>query len=656
MTGLLVSSVTSANDDSSVLFMQAENPTQSWGSGWASENTLNGFTGDGYIVWRGIDDFRTSEESPPAGINAYDFIVTAPGTYQFNARVQPRVGNAGTASDKDNDGWVKFTSGSPTEGVQGDSAKWTKFYVAAADEAWNNYTRGEQYDPRLFTAIKRDLAAGTHRVLVGGRSARFAIDSIGLSLVAPMLIDTTAMSIPSVLNHISETELTSTPTPTEEPSSADITPLLTAQPSTPTVTEACTASGNTLTAARGKFSQLCTARLLKDCDPLSTGGWLCSTETLGGNASGAKVSATPVTQTQPASDTSTAPVAPSCAAQASTLGQAKAGFAISCSGFTRRDCDRAADGNWMCSSQNIGNNSPVLVSTLENNAAPEVTNEIASPTSPDNAIVSTQPEIVPAESPLPTSSENPSSPPPAQNPIAPTRISSSDLLALHYDNCPDKDDGHAIVTGKAVVDAVGLSNIIVVNGTCGDSIRNLYQPSSVEVLQAVWGDNWLDGFNEQEISVSIAAERWASTLANGDEVWVAEGGPSDFTADVLRRIGELYPSVNRKNVKVVQHSSGGGFNERYTTVAGMNIVKQTAEYITVPDGNNTNNGSADLNQKSSSFVEIARQSRYAIEWEVAFDYLNPVSKLDFSDTVELLYIVNDNETQTVDDFAQRYLR
>jgi len=174
-------------------------------------------------------------------------------------------------------------------------------------------------------------------------------------------------------------------------------------------------------------------------------------------------------------------------------------------------------------------------------------------------------------------------------------------------------------------------------------------------LRATWGDSWLDGFGQRDASVNRSADAWAAVLSNGGKVWVADGGPSDFTARVLRQIGERYPSVDRKRVHVIQHSHGGGFNESNTSSANIALVRNEATYITIANGNQGPNGTAKLNQVSSSFVLRARASRLAAAWEAAFDYLNPSRRLDFSDTVELLYIVNDTETQTVNEFASRYL-
>ena len=615
-------SLQSAAMANTVLTIQAENASQTTGSGWSTESQLGGFTGSGYIVWRGADDFRTSDAQPPAGIKAYDFQVTQAGTYEFVARVQARVGNGTAANDKDNDAWVKFTSGSATSGVEGDAAKWTKFFVSGSDESWKNYTRGEQYGPTFFTDIQRDLTVGTHRILIGGRSARFAIDSVSLEL-------------------LSSSGAVGEPDPVIVPVSTPTEPMA----------NVCTATGATLSSAKSAYADSCPNIPRQDCDPIGGGGWMCSSGVIGASAPG--VTATPSNPATPSipvdippSEAPSAPETPSepetpempstpvagesCTATGSSLTQAKQNYASSCAPIPRQDCDPVRGGGWMCSSGVIGASAPGVTAT---------------PSTP------TTTPSTPTTTPS-TPVETPSSP--EGGTVG--RIDARDLLSLHYDNCPDRDDGHALVAGKAVIDEVGLQNVLVVNGTCGANIRNRYQPESVAVLDAVWGNDWLDYFNQQTLSVNTAADRWAATLANGDDVWVAEGGPSDFTAGVLRRLDAIYPSVDRKRIHVVQHSAGSSFNEANTLSANISLVKQVADYIAIPDGNARNNGNADLNQKSSSFVSIALQSRYASEWEVAFDYLSPDTKLDFSDTVELLYIIDDTQTLTVDDFADRYLR
>ena len=71
----------------------------------------------------------------------------------------------------------------------------------------------------------------------------------------------------------------------------------------------------------------------------------------------------------------------------------------------------------------------------------------------------------------------------------------------------------------------------------------------------------------------------------------------------------------------------------------------------------SNNATADLNIKSDSFVNRARSSsRYGSAWNAAFAYLNPNTKLDFSDTVELLHIlgVPKSRVANVNEFGNEY--
>ena len=359
-----------------------------------------------------------------------------------------------------------------------------------------------------------------------------------------------------------------------------------------------------------------------------------------------------------------------CTAMAGSLNAAKQAFAQQCPSLSRRDCDPMPDGQWLCSSDVIGSNAPGgVTSTPSEPEAPTPTDAPTTPTEPEPVAEPSEPSepanpepAAPAEPPAaePAAPAPPATPEPAA-PAAPVAgggtvglVKSIDLVALHYDNCPDRDDGHAVVAGKTVVEKIGLQNIIVVNGTCGDAISDDYQPSSVSVLQATWGSDWLDSFDDGDASVAASASAWAATVSNGGDVWVAEGGPSDFTGRVLRRLGSEFPSVDRKKVHVVQHSTG--FNQGNTSSANLSLIRSEADYITIPDGNSGGNGSADLNNRSSSFVNSARQSQFASAWEAAFDYLNPAQRLDFSDTVELLYLIGDDETQTVDDFARTYLQ
>lgn len=430
-------------------------------------------------------------------------------------------------------------------------------------------------------------------------------------------------------------------------------------PSAPVEGNSCsivTVADASLGAAKQEFEQSCPGLQRKDCDPVSGDRWMCSTDNV--------TTGTPIQPTSPTPDPGPSPeptpeptpeppiVDPSppisgvCDAQGPNLQTAIQAYALSCPDIPRRDCDPTDDGQWTCSSAVIGSNAPGPVAGGGNPTPIEPI-----PTEP----TPTEPTPTPTEPP-------PSEPTPTPTQPTPTpasaigKVDVNDLVALHYDNCPDRDDGHALAAGKAVVVRTGLSNVLVVNGTCGDGIRGSYQRSSEEVVRAVWGNQWLDYFNDEQATIQTATQRWTDVLSNGGDVWVAEGGPSDFTAKVLRNIANQFPSLNLKKVHVIQHSSGNAFNEAQTSRSNIELIKRVADYRAIPNGNGGGNGSAGLRNNSSFFVATARQSRFSSEWNAAFSYLNPNERLDFSDTVELLYMINDTSTQTVDDFARTYLR
>lgn len=422
-----------------------------------------------------------------------------------------------------------------------------------------------------------------------------------------------------------------------------------------------TDSSGTLRSARSLYFSQCEEYALRDCDPVGGGGWMCSSQVIGRFSPDFRIAER--VESEPVASPALPEPGDSqrCYVVGATLDEAKQSFAQNCNTHARKDCDPRAQNQWVCSSENI--TSSTQFAEFNNSDIPAIETPPAvldAPVTPTAPIEQTPPTPV---QPEPTPDPAPTPQPPASGSGA-GRLATPDLLALHYDNCPDRDDGHALPAGKAVVDALGISNVMVVNGTCGDAIRNRFNPASHAVATAVWGDSYLDADGARASAVFEAANRWASTLSNGGDVWVAEGGQSDFTADVVKRIESQFPGNNLKNIHVIQHSAGRtAYNEVFTQPDNLGYLQDRTHYQTIPNGNVGGNGSADLNEQSNTFVSMARSSRYSAEWEAAFDYLRPDCavrtencKLDFSDTVELLYIVDDQRTLTVEDFANTYLR
>lgn len=414
------------------------------------------------------------------------------------------------------------------------------------------------------------------------------------------------------------------------------------------------ASGS-LSTARDLFRNSCPTSTLIDCDPILGGGWQCSSALINADAPLSEQVAT--TNTRPPPNNTS-----ECYAVARGLDQSKLVFTRKCENYERSSCNPIGDNLWVCSSANVSVTSRHSKTSIR--ADNRTDNSRLSGTS---NIRTSKPALITTKA-LAISVFKDTD---AVNGVDNNRVSNTrlgrlapnDLLVLHYDNCPDKDDGHAIPAGKSVVEKYDINNVLAVNGTCGNSIRIRFNPASNAVMNASWGTEFLDASGQRAAALQHSVTRWAEVLANGASVWVAEGGQSDFTADVVREIETRYSNIDLKRIHVIQHSTGPvAYNEKFTDNSNLNYLKSNVSYQAIANGNIGGNGSANLNQQSFYFVSTAQASRFSAEWNAGFAYLQPDCsirtencKLDFSDTVGLLYIVDDKDTRNVNDFANKYL-
>lgn len=140
-----------------IIVIEAEFPKQTLSNeGWTKGDTLRGFFGDGYVVWRGTPDW--GPESRPydsflgQSVLTYHFRIKNPGVYNIKIR------NYHMKKDGDNDVWTSV-----------DGGEWGKTYDWQTRE-WTPDERGAW--------AKRKLEAGDHRVELAGRSKGFCIDRI----------------------------------------------------------------------------------------------------------------------------------------------------------------------------------------------------------------------------------------------------------------------------------------------------------------------------------------------------------------------------------------------------------------------------------------------------------------------------------------------
>ena len=230
-----------------------------------------------------------------------------------------------------------------------------------------------------------------------------------------------------------------------------------------------------------------------------------------------------------------------------------------------------------------------------------------------------------------------------------------DLLSLHYDHAPDMDDGHSAAADRTILESMFgtdwiKTHVVAVSGTYGTNARQ-FNAKSNAVMDVAWNDcgGWLAGHANSERVVAELLRRWTAVLTAGGDVWVKEGGQSDFTAEVVRRMKVQSPDLDTtQRVHVVQHSD---WNEHHTTSAALAYAKKHTHYVRIRDANAYLN----IAGGSSAFVKAAvTHPKFARVWSAAFTYYNPSVRLDFSDTGELMHILGLGEMD-IDEFRRRFL-
>lgn len=230
-----------------------------------------------------------------------------------------------------------------------------------------------------------------------------------------------------------------------------------------------------------------------------------------------------------------------------------------------------------------------------------------------------------------------------------------DLLALHYDHAPDKDDGHSAAADRTVLESLHGADwirerVLAVSGTYGRN-KATFDKASDKVMDVTWGERggWVAADRDWEGAVRQVLERWAQTLLAGGDVHVKEGGQSDLTCEVVKRLAARLPDVNlRQRIHVVQHSD---WNEKQTTPQALEFTKASTDYVRIRDANRYLN----VQGGNKAFERAAlTHSIFGPSWTAAFDYYSPRQRLDFSDTGELFHILGLGEL-SIDAVRERFL-
>lgn len=236
-----------------------------------------------------------------------------------------------------------------------------------------------------------------------------------------------------------------------------------------------------------------------------------------------------------------------------------------------------------------------------------------------------------------------------------------DLLLVHFDCKTDVDDLQSVAALVTLLSNVEFSKIKyhAVAGTYGIQ-EGLYVPPN-KLFKHAFEDNWTDAHENVKNAVAKVKMMAKSTLENHGDIWIADAGQSDFSAQLIKAIQADFPAMNiSQRIHLVQHSD---WNEEVTSPVYLDFVKTNIDYQKIPDGNVVGNGTPGFRSPEYNKWKDKMTNPKLIEtWQLAIDlsnkyngkegrYLNEAiaaGGLDFSDLSEVCWIlglqdINDTE-------------
>ena len=145
-----------------------ETETGDFDGNWQLRNEVYGYTGAGYLLWTGSNNFGP-DRAPFGNPISYHFRINTPGNYELRWRSRNTVG---TDPTEHNDTWVRFPTGENIEGQHPIYDSWTKGYMGHVEQwTWDTWTvdHDNQY-------IRQYFAAGDHVIEIAGRSNGHSVD------------------------------------------------------------------------------------------------------------------------------------------------------------------------------------------------------------------------------------------------------------------------------------------------------------------------------------------------------------------------------------------------------------------------------------------------------------------------------------------------
>jgi len=242
-----------------------------------------------------------------------------------------------------------------------------------------------------------------------------------------------------------------------------------------------------------------------------------------------------------------------------------------------------------------------------------------------------------------------------------------DFLLIQFDCKTDVDDLQTVAALSTLLSDSSFTSINyhAVAGTYGIQ-EGLYVPPN-DLFQLAFGDNWTDAHNNMKGAVEKVKSLVIKTLVQDGDIWIADAGQSDFSAELVNAIQKDLPKIETsKRIHVVQHAD---WNEEVTTPEKLDFVKQNTDYMKIPDGNGVGNGTPGF--RTSEFTnwddKITNPELRKI-WQLAIDLSNKYNGkegryyneaiaaggLDFSDLSEVCWILGIRNIKDTEQFFNLY--
>ncbi|WP_319480644.1 hypothetical protein [uncultured Draconibacterium sp.] len=244
-----------------------------------------------------------------------------------------------------------------------------------------------------------------------------------------------------------------------------------------------------------------------------------------------------------------------------------------------------------------------------------------------------------------------------------------DLLVMQFDCKTDVDDIHSAAAFKTLLSSPDFSavNYFAVAGTYGIQ-EGLYVPPN-ELFQQAFEDKWTDAHANKVKAIEKMKNVTLQYLQKGGNVWIAEAGQSDFSAELIKAIQKDAPEINTaERIHIVQHSN---WNEEVTSPESLAYAKANSKYHKIPDGNAVGNGTPGFRTPGySDWKTKIKDAELLSLWELAVEtglkyngkdgrYNNEAvaaGGLDFSDLCEVCWILGIEDIKNTEEFFNTFGR